>query len=295
MPIPEIIDQLPPLPNRPDDGHKGTFGKVLIFAGNPGMTGAAVLSGLGALRSGAGLVYVASSEKIIPVIAAAEPSYLTVPLPVDQDAVDQNGNFTTEAEKILTKKLEETTAAIIGPGLGRSMQLDQMIKKIYTNAPCPVVVDADALNALASQKIDWKERTQNHPRILTPHLGEFSRMTGIAIEQIQKNGEQIAAKFAQENDVVLLLKGADTIITDGGQLARNKTGNSGMATGGSGDVLSGIIVALLAQKMKPFQATQLAAHVHGLAGDLAIQNISSRSLIASDLPNFLGKAFKSLE
>jgi NAD(P)H-hydrate epimerase len=282
------ITELPPLPARPDDAHKGTFGRVLIVAGSRGMSGAASLAGLGALRGGAGLVYVAAPAGIVPIIAAVEPSYLTIPLP--ENAA---GRLSDDASDTLESLAANQSAIAIGPGWGQSDELTELACRLYTTVECPMVVDADALNALAKHP----DVLSSAPvaRILTPHPGEFARLVDSDIATIQTNREELAAEFARNHGVVLLLKGRGTVITDGHQLAINDTGNSGMATGGAGDVLTGLIAALLAQGMAAFEAAQLGAHLHGIAGDLAADDLSQPGLIASDLPHYLALAWKRFD
>jgi ADP-dependent NAD(P)H-hydrate dehydratase len=283
----ERIAVLPSLPARPADGHKGTFGRVLIVAGSRGMTGAAVLSGLGALRGGAGLVYVATPESTLPIVAASEPSYLTIPL-----KEDGKGRARKSALKRIQHAAEGMTSLAIGPGWGRSRGLSQLAIALYRDIPQPMVVDADALNALASSPTTLSAHAG--PRVLTPHPGEFARLTGAPIEEIASHREAVAEQFASAHDVVLVLKGPGTIVCDGQRIFVNNTGNSGMATGGSGDVLTGLIAALLAQGMPPFEAAQLGVWLHGRAGDLAAAELSQPALIASDLPRYLGLAWKEI-
>ena len=282
------IASLPALPDRPPDAHKGTFGRVMVIAGSRGMSGASILAGVGALRGGAGLVYVAAPAGIVPAVAAYEPSYLTIPLPEDAD-----GRIAAAATHEIQHRLETVQAAAVGPGLGQSDDLEQLVGDIYRTAELPLVVDADALNLLS----DARERLPEHagPRILTPHPGEFGRLTGERVGSDPAERQQAAAAFAAENEVVLVLKGAGTVITDGDRLAVNTTGNSGMATGGTGDVLTGLIASLLAQGMEPFAAAQLGVHVHGLAGDLVAARRSGRGMIASDLLDGLCEAWTALE
>ena len=283
------ITHLPPLPDRSADGHKGTFGKVLVIGGSLGMSGAAALAGLGALRGGAGLVYVAVPESIVPTVAAIEPSYLTVPLP------ETDGRIDGAAIAKLQDLLPEFDAVALGPGIGQSDKLTELVAALFRSVEGPLVLDADALNAFA-------DRFAEHPaeidtlgaRILTPHPGEFARLIGRDIATVENNREELAAEFAARHRVVLVLKGHCTVITDGQRLAINTTGNNGMATGGSGDVLTGLTTALLAQKMSPFEAAQLAVHLHGLAGDLAAEELSQPGMIASDLPRFLPAAWKHM-
>lgn len=285
----QLIHSLPLLPHRADDAHKGTFGRALIIAGSRGMSGAAVLSGTAALRAGAGLVTIASPAGIIPIIASSEPSYMTMSLPEDD-----RGQLDVLALQRLNERIADQSAIAIGPGLGQSTSLSELVKELYSTLPIPMVVDADALNLLAMVP-DEISRTKGAPaRILTPHPGEFSRLTGRPIHEIQKDRQRFAIEFAQQHHVVLVLKGHETLITDGSQLAINPTGNSGMATGGSGDVLTGLITGLLAQGMPPIEGAQLATYVHGSAGDLAAENLSKPGLIASDILRFIGPAWCEL-
>ena len=250
------------LPDRPPDGHKGTFGHVLIIAGSRGMSGAAALAGCSALRGGAGLVTVAVPESIAPIVAGIEPSYLTLPLPEDAD-----GRIVAGAAAVIEPRLKSVDAVAIGPGWGQSDALRLLAAELYRTLPGPLVVDADALNLLAGLSDPLQEHAG--PRVLTPHPGEFARLTGRDTATIQRNREPLAREFASRHNVVLVLKGRRTIITDGATLHINPTGNSGMGTGGTGDVLTGLIAALLAQGLSPLDAARTGAHLHGLAGDLA--------------------------
>lgn len=284
----ERITELPKPPARPADGHKGTFGKVLIIGGSVGMSGAAALAGLSALRGGAGLVFVAVPEPVLPAAAAFEASYLTISLPADAD-----GRIAGDAASALMERIDEFDAVAIGPGIGRSSALTELVRTLFIESPVPLVVDADGLNALA----EAAGRTlpgRKGARILTPHPGEFARLIGGDVATVQSRREELAVEYAAANNLVLLLKGPGTIITDGKRLAVNTTGNPGLATGGSGDVLTGLIASLLGQGLPPFEAAQLGAHLHGLAGDLAAEELSQPGLIASDLPRFLPFAWKRL-
>ena len=287
------IEEIPRPPTRPVDGHKGTFGRVLIVAGSRGMSGAACLSGVAALRGGAGLVFLAVPEGILSVVAGYEPSYLTIPLPEDTD-----GRIKEQAKELLASHAESADAIACGPGLGQSEELASLVRWLYTSVPKFLVLDADALNLLAKTPEILKQQPQaetgNIPRILTPHPGEFSRLTGRSIQEIQKDRESIACEFAQTHGVVLVLKGPNTIITDGERLADNTTGNSGLATGGSGDVLTGLIAAVLGQGMPAFDAAHFAVHLHGLAADLAAEELSEAGMISSDLPKYVARAWKKL-
>ncbi len=291
--VQHILD-LPALPPRPHDGHKGTFGRVLIIAGQKGMSGAACLSGLAALRGGAGLVFLAVPESLLPFVAGYEPSYLTIPLPEDT-----HGRLSHQAIEALKDAVQKADAIAIGPGLGQSEDLAKLVAWLSISVPKSMVLDADALNLLAKtpELLDQfpMAETGPIPRILTPHPGEFSRLIDQPIREIERDREALAAEFAERHNIVLVLKGHRTIITDGHRLAINTTGNSGMATGGTGDVLTGLITALLAQNMPPFYAAHLAAHLHGLAGDLAGKDLTEPALIASDLPKYLPQAWKQCQ
>lgn len=279
------VETLPPIPSRPAESHKGTYGRVLIVGGRAGMAGAAALAGLGALRGGAGLVYLAVPKSVISIVSSIEPSYLTLPL-----NVDVTGELIDSALVQIQQELVGKDACGIGPGIGTSDVVQSIVTTLYQEASLPIVVDADALNCLATQRECLAVHTG--ARILTPHPGEFARLIDSDIRTVQANREQLAAEFAAKHDVVLVLKGHRTIVTDGQRLYVNTTGNSGMATGGTGDVLTGLTTALLAQKMPPFEAAQLAVYLHGLAGDLAAQDLSEQGLIASDLPKYLPKAWQ---
>lgn len=293
----ERITDLPQPPDRPVDGHKGTFGNVAIIGGSVGMSGAAALAGVAALRAGAGLVFVAVPEPVLPIVASFDPSYLTIPLLADDDGIIAAG-----ALQKLRERLALCDAVAIGPGIGRSESLTEIVRTLYVESIMPMVFDADALNALASISVHAGDeisklppRSDNAgPRILTPHPGEFARLLDSETAAIQQSREIPAVEYAKANAVVLLLKGPRTIITDGQRLAENSTGNSGLATGGSGDVLTGLITSLIGQGMEAFEAAQLGAHLHGLAGDVAAKELTQRGLIASDLAGYLPAAWQAL-
>lgn len=277
----------PTLPPRPIDGHKGTFGRVLIIAGSRGMSGAAALAGLGAMRSGAGLVTLAVPDVIADVVAGIEPGFLLKPLPSSDE-----GRIAADAGSQLEELAGSVDAIAIGPGLGRSDELDELVTWAYTSIERPVVVDADALNALAT----LQDVPPNlGPRVLTPHPGEFARLLDSTTVEVQADRSVLAERFAAKYGIAVALKGAGTVVTDGERTAVNETGNDGMATGGSGDVLTGVVAALLARGMSAYEAARLAVHVHGRAGDLAAAALSRTGLIASDLPRFLARAWAEFE
>lgn len=283
------VDTLPMLPARPRDGHKGTFGRAFLIGGAVGMPGAVGLAGLSAMRSGAGLVFLAVPQSIQGIVAAYEPAYQ-----VRAVAEDEAGRINLQALPQLTEAAQDSDAVAIGPGLSRSAELTDVVRQLYSTVATPMVVDADGLNAMSMSMLEAAVKGTAADRILTPHPGEFARLCRLPVAEVQADRQTLAAQLAKRTGTVVLLKGPETIITDGEHLAVNQTGNSGMATGGSGDVLTGILAGLLAQGMSAFEAAQLGAHLHGLAGDLAAGELSEQALIASDLPDFLGRAWKML-
>jgi NAD(P)H-hydrate epimerase len=283
----EAVTELPVLPPRAADSHKGDFGRVLVVAGSRGMSGAAALAGQGALRGGAGLVHVAVPAEILPIIATANPCYLTALLPQDE-----NGRLAAMAGKPLRELVAANDVTAMGPGLGQSPAITGLVLAVLKESPGPLVIDADALNALQGQTKNLRGRAV--PPVLTPHPGEFARLTGGPPPSTSAEREEQSVRFAAEHGVVLVLKGHVTLVTDGKRLYANTTGNPGMATGGSGDVLTGLIAALLGQGLKPFAAAQLGVYLHGLAGDLARDEVGEVSLIASDLLQYLPSAFNAL-
>ncbi len=250
------------------------------------MTGAIALSGLAALRGGAGLVRLAVADCCLDTVAAIEPSYMTTPLPSDGA-----GRISLQAREAIFELTKSATCVACGPGLGRSNDLNELVCWLYANVAAPMVLDADALNALAER--DTKLALPAGPRIVTPHPREFSRLTGVS-EANRDEQIEAARRLAAEHKIVVLLKGRHSFITDGQKESLNTTGNPGLATGGTGDVLTGLVTALVCQGLSPFAAAQLGAHLHGLAGDLAAAETGQISLIASDVVRFLPQAFKAL-
>ncbi|MCC8182102.1 MAG: NAD(P)H-hydrate dehydratase [Clostridiales bacterium] len=262
------------LPERPEDGHKGTFGKVLIVGGSVGYTGAPVLAARSAVRGGTGLVFLGVPRSVWPVSAVKCDEAMPFPLPEDE-----NGKLTEAALEPLTERLSGCDAGLIGPGLGQSESLDRLVPELLLRAKCPIVVDADGLNAL-SRHMDILGRV-SAPLILTPHDGEFCRLSG---HWPGTDRGREASDFAQAHRCVLVLKGHRTVIAGPyGQVFQNTTGNQGMAKGGSGDALAGLILSLLGQGMEPVQAASAAVWVHGRAGDRAAEAKGFRGMTPSDL------------
>ena len=282
----ERVETIPTLPGRPVDGHKGLFGTVLVVAGGRGMAGAAALCGLAGLRSRAGLVRIACPAEVQPVVACFDPSYMTYPL-----ANDADGLLRFEpARDALARFIESADVLAVGPGLGQSEDVGRFVRWVVESVGIPTVLDADALNVLAGQ-IDILKGL-NRPVVITPHPGEFSRLSGIPVVDVQADREAHALGLsALSEHLVVVLKGANTIVTDGRRLYTNTTGNPGMATGGVGDVLTGVIASLLGQKVPAFEAAQLGVYVHGLAGDIARDQNGEIGMIAGDVVDVLADAF----
>jgi ADP-dependent NAD(P)H-hydrate dehydratase len=280
---------VPKLRPRPADGHKGTFGRVLVIAGSRGMSGAAVLCGSAALRGGAGLVQVAVPGDVLPTVAAGNPCYLT-----SSFAQDMGGRFGSAAvDGLVDVAASWADVVAVGPGLGQSEAIPGLVAALFQRANKPLVVDADGLNALARlPAADWGAR--NHPAVLTPHPGEFARLCNESADAVRDRREELATAYAAEHQVILVLKGHRTVVTDGTRVYRNDTGNPGMATGGTGDVLTGLIAALIGQRLDPFDAAVLGVWVQGRAGDLAAGAVGQTALIATDLLTSLPAALREV-
>lgn len=285
--LPPIPEDLPRLPPRRPESHKGDYGLALIIGGSVGMAGAAALAGLAALRSGAGLVRLATPEPCRDLVASFEPSYMVVGLPADAA-----GRMSLEALEQINPLAQPATAVALGPGLGRSEEITRLVGQLYAHLDRPMVLDADGLNALAELG-KWAVRPPA-VRILTPHPGEFSRLSG-GLKPVGAERASLTQQYAAQWGVILILKGRQTCVSDGQQTWINPTGNPGMATGGTGDVLTGVIAGLLAQGLPPYDATRLGVYVHGLAGDLAAAELGQVSLIASDLVRYLPQAFQAVQ
>lgn len=268
------------LPKRKADTHKGDYGKVLLLCGSRGYTGAAALASMGALRTGSGLVYLGVPESIYDIEAVKLTEPVILPLP------DEAGTYAvTSVDEVLTL-LKGKDAVLIGPGIGRSLGAEAVVCAVLKEFNGPVVLDADGINAIIPHKNILRDRTSS--TILTPHEGEFLRFGGVL------NTDRLisAINFAREYDITLLLKGHRTIITDGSTHYVNTTGNPGMATGGSGDILAGIIVSLLGQGLSPLEAAACAAWLHGAAGDICAEEIGQYGMLPSDMLDILPRLLK---
>jgi hydroxyethylthiazole kinase-like uncharacterized protein yjeF len=272
------------LSRRKADSHKGDFGHIFILAGSAGFSGAAVLCAEAALRSGAGLVTLGIPASLNnPIIKVKPAEVMTLPLPETKE-----GSLSASAYRKIKEFSRKADIIAIGPGLSQNKATQALILRVISGIDKPMVIDADGLNALAKRLKCLKENA-----VLTPHPGEMSRLTGLTVAEIQKNRKKVAKDFANEYNVEIVLKGKNTVVADNkNNFYVNKTGNPGMAKGGSGDVLTGIIAAFLGQKMNRFQAAKYAVYLHGLAGDLAAKRKTQISMTASDIIDMLPEAIK---
>jgi len=281
----QIIESIPKLKLRPTEAHKGNFGKVCIVAGSVGMSGAAALAGRAALRAGAGLVRVATPKSVLPIVASIEPSFMTIALPEDD-----LGRISAKAIDTILKAIDDNDAMAFGPGIGISGELRSILEILLEQPSSRLLIDADGLNNLARMK-DWPAKRKAQ-LILTPHPGETKRLwSGLLRQELPPDRQEQAATLAQHTGSVVILKGAGTVVTDGERVYVNQTGNPGMATAGSGDVLTGVITALMGQGLSDFDAAVLGVHIHGLAGDIAAEKLGQVSLIATDIAQALPDAF----
>jgi len=277
------------LPTGPRTAHKGSFGHAGIIAGSPGKTGAAAMAALGALRAGVGLVTVAVPRSVNDVVEAKLLEAMTLPT-----AETASGTFSKQARDLLLSFAAERTAVAIGPGIGREPETSGLVQDLLAEIKQPIVLDADGINALAGQHQIL--RRVHAPLILTPHPGEMARLLGVTTHDVQNDRLGIAGRVARELNVYVVLKGAGTVIAGpDGAIAINPTGNPGMATGGTGDVLTGMIVGLLAQRVSAWQAACAGVYLHGLAGDLAAAQRTEMGMIASDLIDAVPDAIRQVQ
>ena len=268
------------LPDRNPWAHKGDFGKILLLCGSRGYTGAAALAAMGALRSGAGLVYLGVPEEIYAIEAVKLTEPIVFPLPC------KDGMLSVDAIPKILELLPKMDAVLIGPGLGQSQGTLSVLKTVLREFSGFVVVDADGINLLSRHKHLLRGRTG--ATVLTPHDGEFIRLAGSL--GADRSGE--AMSLARELDCILLLKGHETLITDGQIVWRNRTGNPGMAVGGSGDALAGILVSLIGQGLEPLTATAVAAWLHGAAGDACAAKLGQYGMLPTDFLQELPRLMK---
>ncbi len=284
----QIMKTIPKLKLRASNAHKGDFGKICIIAGSLGMSGAAALAGRAALKAGAGLVRVATPKSVLPIVASIEPSFTTVPLP--EDAA---GKIAASAANTILNLIPDNDCLAFGPGVGISQSVSSVLQRLLEQKGLRLVIDADGLNNL-SKINDWPSQSKADI-VLTPHPGEMKRLwAGLLREALPADRCAQAMGLANKTKTTVVLKGAGTVVTDGRKVYVNKTGNPGMATAGAGDVLTGVITALIGQGLSNFDAAVLGVYVHGLAGDIAAKKIGQISLIATDIIDALGEAFKKI-
>jgi ADP-dependent NAD(P)H-hydrate dehydratase / NAD(P)H-hydrate epimerase len=276
-------------PRKPES-NKGTYGHVLVVGGSTGKSGAPAMTGMAALRTGAGLVTVASPTAVQPLVAAAMPELMT-------EALQENatGALSVLALERFREIAKGKTVIAAGPGASMDPEAGQLLRAIFDRSEGPLVLDADGLNAFVGHlaQLDGKRR----PLVLTPHPGELSRLTGASVAQIQADRIGAARKFAAQHRAYVVLKGHRTVVAEpDGEVWINTTGNPGMATGGTGDILTGMIAGLIAQFPNEIVRCVVGTvHLHGLAGDLAVQELGEMPLIATDLVRFLPPAIRHLQ
>ena len=285
--------KLPKLNPRKRNSHKGSYGRVLVLAGSPGLTGAAYLCSKAALRSGSGIVTLGVPESLNSVMESKLTCVMTHPLPETKASTLSN-----KGKKKIMKLCESHDVVALGPGLSQQPETRELILWLIQNIDRNMVIDADGLNAL-SDKVNVLHKIKRHA-VLTPHPGEMSRLTGLgSAKNVQKERLNTASQFIQsiqkksnnEGKLTLVLKGDKTIVADSRKVYVNRTGNPGMATAGTGDVLTGIIASLIGQGYDVFDASQLGVYIHGLAGDIAAKKKGEHSMIASDIIEYLPDAF----
>lgn len=290
------------IPKRLSDAHKGDCGRVFVVAGSEGMTGAAVLSAKGALRSGAGLVTVGTAKSQRPVVACGVLEAMTVAL------AEENGKISKDSAEKILEQAKLSDVVVFGPGLGQNEHIYEVLSTLLREYNGKLVIDADGLNALSGDCDILRERQCDV--VITPHPGEMARLVKMPIAEIQQNRTAVALEFAERYGVCVLLKGSGTVVADtqvsslscdetffagseNGRVYINTTGNPGMATGGMGDVLSGVVASFMAQGLSTFDAAVLGAYIHGKAGDMATEKYGIHGLLAGDVAEYIAFAIKS--
>ena len=278
---PTDLERIPP---RPAQSHKGTFGRVLVIGGSPCMSGAAYFSAKAAYRTGAGLVHILTHEDNRIILQAQLPEAI----------LSVCGDYPEEKKQIVLDAISKADAIVIGVGLGQTEGARQLVAMTLANADTPLIVDADALNLIAKDPslLDLASA----PIIVTPHVAEMARLCDRSVPEILADKLEYATRFAEQNALICVLKDHETLAVNGNSdenaVYLNQSGNSGMATGGSGDVLTGVIAALIAQGMEPFDATTLGVYIHGLAGDAAADELGEYSVMASDIIDHISTVIK---
>ena len=272
-------------PQRPEDGHKNTFGTALICAGSEFMTGAAVMATGAALRSGAGLVKVFSEEKTLAAVSCNEPCAL----------LELRPSGTASLLRKSAELCERCSAVLIGSGIPSDFENLEALTSLFIEKADKLVLDAGALNGRSDvlSRLTALLKARSVPAVITPHIGEFARLTGLKNSEVSANAEELALRFASDNNVVVILKSSRTLIaTPDGQLFANDVSNSGMAKGGSGDVLAGLLTGFLAQGMEPYKAACSAVFIHSAAGEAAAEDLGKRAMLPTDLEFYFRDAYR---
>ncbi len=277
------------LPPRAREAHKGSAGRLFLLAGSEGLSGAAALCAMGALRSGSGLVTLGIPKRLHDPMAKKLTEAMLKVLPETEQ-----GSLALSGLAQILKAVEQNDVIAIGPGLSQQAETQELVRQLVLKISRPMVIDADGLNALSGHlPVLGKHRAAT---VITPHPGEMSRLTGLPVEVIQKKREAVAKEFSREHRVVVVLKGSGTIVANiSGECYVNTTGNPGMATGGCGDVLTGMIAALIGQGLSLFDAARVGVYLHGLAGDLIAKKRGEIGLIASDLVDTIPLAIRQYQ
>lgn len=270
------------MPKRKSESHKGDYGRIAVLGGSSGMAGSVYMASLAAMRTGAGMTFILAPKSISKILQIKANEQII------KEIACQNFYYSPEIVKQLLDNIDDKDALIIGPGMGKGKNLNELISEIVTSTDIDIIIDADGLNAISKDLSILKSKNNI---ILTPHMGEFSRLTGIEIDKLKADEENIARKFAKDNDVILVLKSNQTIVTDGENFYKNEIGNPGMATAGVGDVLTGVIASFM-KRLDPFEAAKLGVYIHSLAGDIASQKLGEDSLMATDIIDNLPDAIK---
>lgn len=273
---------------RPYDAHKGSMGALLSICGSYGMAGAQILSARSALKSGLGMLRLLTVDSVYPIVSSVVHEAVFLP-----EKASEKGTFSGESIPAIAKNVKISDAVLVGCGLGVNSDTQEIVDYLVLNCGVPLLIDADGINCLAKHIHLLKEKVC--PVILTPHPGEMSRLTGLSIKEITSSPQKTAEDFSREYGVTTVLKGADTFITDGKTTFVSRAGNPGMATGGSGDVLAGVIGSLLCQGYSPLEASACGVFIHGTAGDFAKEDLGEASMLPSDIINYLHKVFKIAE
>ena len=271
---------------RKSDTYKGDYGHVFVLGGSPGLTGAVCLCANAALRIGGGLVTVGVPQSLNTIFETKLTEVMSLILS------DKDGYLTSKNFQTIQKVLSKIDAVVLGPGASRNFSAQRLMRKVIADIDKPIVVDADGINALASG-LDILDKRKTKKLILTPHEGEFSRLIKVGIDEIKKRRKELVKNFALRYNLILVLKGHRTLVSDGKDFFENNTGNPGMATAGMGDVLGGMIAGLISQGVECFEAAKAGVYLHGLAADYAVLDKTQNCLIASDIMEYLPKAIKA--